>query len=711
MISVLLLLLGASIESYAVPAYPGNIKIIQKDGTPLTIRVYGDEFFGYTTTEDGYSIHDVDGIYYYSDILFDGSRSIVKIKANNPNKRTAEEKKLLANRQKASSNMYLGGVASLKRAEIMEEQAMSPKSGFPLKGEVKSVIILANFKDLAFKVPNANAEFTEMLNSPNYSKNNGVGSARDYFLDNSMGEFKPEFVVYGPVTLPESMEYYGAPGSGGRTDIRPTLMITDACKAAEDAGNDFSQFDFDGDGILDNVFVFYAGHNEAEGGGVNTIWPHKHVINSGATAGGKTIKTYSCTSEFRNATGTDMAGIGTFTHEFGHVLGLADIYDTNQAVDGFSNGLGNYNVMTGGNYNNEGKTPPYYNAFERYQLGWLKPEKIDQNRTYTVKNISENEAYIIPTSVTDEYLMVEFRNGQLNAERNWDKFIGDPSSSFSNKGIFITHIDKSNNDAAGMSAKSRWAVNGPNANSAHECARFIFSGMAAGSPAGGILNSPSEMVNYTRIPFPGEMKATQFNSKTSPAVAVDWNGKSIKIGIEQILINDNSATFVNYVGPVRLTAGSNNILVELLVSVFNPSIKWKESTATEYEIIENYKGEALRISNIKPNVEYDIVIEASNEEGGEIEVLRTHKIKTNPINAEIGFPTVVFDHFQDKKHSYFIPSINNYGGSLEDIKWTLNGEVKTIDYTTLLERGNYSLVCEVMIDGKPSKIYKNFKVK
>lgn len=80
--------------------------------------------------------------------------------------------------------------------------------------------------------------------------------------NNSSGQYQPEMVVYGPVTLPQNMAYYGAPSAAGANDSHPAEMIRDACQLLDDE-IDFREYDLDGDGYIDNVYLFYPGYSQA----------------------------------------------------------------------------------------------------------------------------------------------------------------------------------------------------------------------------------------------------------------------------------------------------------------------------------------------------------------------------------------------------------------------------------------------------------------
>ena len=103
------------------------------------------------------------------------------------------------------------------------------------------------------------------------------------------------------------MSYYGGNDSDGN-DKNPRQMVIDACTQAFNNGVDFAQYDTDNDGYVDNVFIYYAGYNEAEGASANTVWPHRWTLaNANTTFNGKIVYDYACTSELKGKSGTNMA--------------------------------------------------------------------------------------------------------------------------------------------------------------------------------------------------------------------------------------------------------------------------------------------------------------------------------------------------------------------------------------------------------------------
>ena len=412
-IFTLLILLFIQPTIKAVPAYPFPIKITQPDGSIITIRLRGDESFHYKSTLDGYPLIPNDkGILTYAQQDSNGYLVSTNVKASEINTRSAEEKKLIGGlktsitkRQTAVSTRFLAPAASSTSSGSVIQKA------YPLSGTPKSLVILVNFSDKSFVTSTPQTAFTNLLNQDGYSTNSGTGSANNYFKDNSMGVFNPQFDVVGPFTLPNNMAFYGAnTGGTAGNDTNPQQMVVDACTLAAASGVDFSKYDTDGNGVVDNVFIYYAGYNEAEGGLANSIWPHRYGIYpksmygingnypgtiASVTFNGKRVEGYACTSELRGNSGFNMCGIGTFCHEFGHVLGLDDMYVTDATIpDHYT--LSYWDIMDAGPYLNSGRTPPSYSAYERFYLNWMTPNELKTAQIVTLDTLTKsNKAYLI----------------------------------------------------------------------------------------------------------------------------------------------------------------------------------------------------------------------------------------------------------------------------------------------------------------------------
>ncbi|MEI6752256.1 MAG: M6 family metalloprotease domain-containing protein [Paludibacter sp.] len=446
---VILLSVHFNNELFCATAIPTPVVITQPDGSKLTIRLHGDEYYNFQTTIDGYLIMPDNKEFMTYAKIENGSVVRTNIRVSEMNERKVDEINLVKTLNKETDMTAFYIKNRLKRSKSTFQETNQMKV-YPLKGTPKSLVLLVNFSDVQFAESDSLTAFSNLLNQNGYSDNGGTGSARDYFHDASTGVFNPQFDVFGPVTLDNSMAYYGANDSYGN-DVNPRQMIIDACSKASAAGLDFSQYDTDNDGFVDNVFVYYAGYNEAEGGPKNSVWPHKWKLSNFNTKfNGKIIYNYACTSEFRGNTGNSMCGIGTFCHEFGHVLGLADYYSTSGTSH---HTLSSWNIMDIGLYLNQGRTPPTYCTYDRYFLKWLTPVQLTDTGTYSLDTLaSSNRAYLI-SQITNrtqytanstsypEYFTLENRQ-----QKGWDAYLP-------GHGMIVYHINYN---------ATAWANNGPN---------------------------------------------------------------------------------------------------------------------------------------------------------------------------------------------------------------------------------------------------------
>ena len=508
----LLALFSPYSPAYAVRAFPGAVTVTQADGTTLTIRIHGDENFHYTTTSDGYLITQRDGIYYYATVGAD--------KIENSGVRVGQPCAVRTRSVPVSLVLKARQSRAIKQHGKMMAR-IGLDTGFPTTGNIRSLVILAGFSDKNFSSSSAQADFDRLLNQEGYSENGATGSARDYYIQNSGGRFIPQFDVVGPVVLPNTVGYYGENGNYG-LDTRAEEMIIDACRLADEQyGVNFADYDLNNDGLVDNVFVFYAGVNEAEGGGDNTIWPHRSELTEVLVLDGKTVSVYACTSEINMAGWSpQMAGIGTFCHEFGHVLGWPDFYDTDGSENGETEGVWDWSLMCTGSYNNEGRTPPSLSAVERMLVGWCEPEELVYTGNYTLQDIqSSNKAYFIPTDTDGEYFILENRQNTSG----WDMYLG-------GHGLLIWHVDRSGRYVAGQGALDRWLFNSPNNVKSHQCCRIITA-------------RPGSTDGYQPyMPFPGQSGKTEFSSVSNPE-NVSWSGAHIDAELTNIREEDGVITF------------------------------------------------------------------------------------------------------------------------------------------------------------------------
>ena len=448
----------------ASPARRGIMQLAQPDGSTFQAIIQGDEFARIKTTIEGHAITQAeDGWWCYATYCNDGSiyNSGYKVGKDTPAMTLAQASDIPREaiaRNAAMRRMTSAGIAHF---------SSTPPTAFT---ERRGIVILAQFKDIKFK--HSKEDFQSLLMSTGYSRNGAIGSAREYFDSQFGGSINFSFDVSDIITLGAKREYYGGNDSKGN-DNRPEVMIADACRIAAENGIDFSAYDSDNDGKVDNIFVFFAGEDEAEGADESSIWSHAWYLFSGAgislELNGKMIDRYACSAEmtriYDSASGklleTRLSGIGTFCHEYSHTFGLPDLYDTNYDNKGdWAAGLwGATSLMDSGNQNNQGNNPPHFNAIEREILGISSPIIIEADGKYTISPIEEHgEIFRINSNRENEYYLLECRSNKVDS---WDEYIG-------GSGMLVYHIDKTS-----TYLDSWYLLNTVNANADHQCADLI----------------------------------------------------------------------------------------------------------------------------------------------------------------------------------------------------------------------------------------------
>ncbi|MCR5180104.1 MAG: M6 family metalloprotease domain-containing protein [Bacteroidaceae bacterium] len=396
---------------YAVPARRVSRVVRQADGTELTVYLQGDESFHYYTTADGTPFCEVAEGYWARD-----SRDVQTLHRQALERRTAGREQLAQRMRRAMQS---------RRAPLLADEVTTRRG----------LLILVNFADLSMINGDKSSElFNQMLNAIGNPYGGNYGSVREYFRYQSYNQFDIEFDVVGPVTLSGNMAYYGA--NEGGNDKRPGEMIKEACKLVDDQVN-FKNYDWDGDGQVENIYVVYAGYSEASGASANTVWPHQWDLASATGSNlildGTIVSTYACGSELSGTKGSTLDGIGTMCHEYSHCLGLPDFYATGSTP---TFGMSEWSIMDYGCYNDNGFCPAGYTSYERWFCGWLEPVELNEGCVVSeMKNIEENpEAYVIYNDKNKkEYYLLE--NHQ---KVGWDKTaVG--------HGMLILHVDYNQN--------------------------------------------------------------------------------------------------------------------------------------------------------------------------------------------------------------------------------------------------------------------------
>lgn len=486
--TALLMVIGVTLL-FASPAKPVLHQLFNPDGSSITAFLRGDERGHFFETTDGVMICKNEADFYtYAELNKEGVIIPSSVVASMPETRSQAENlyanKLLQSKlRQAFSTQLLESVAKWAPAANPGEI----KKEFPTKGQIKGLVILAEYQDIKFSENATKENYDQLMNQTGYSGDIAAGSVKDYFYAQSSGQLELDFDVVGPVTLSKKRAYYGSAAKTGRENV--SEMVEEAVKLAriEAPEIDFSGYDANNDGEVDFIYVIYAGYGESQGGPEESVWPQSSSLSylSWDLYDGLYLGKYACSCELKGNKDAVLDGIGTFCHEFSHILGLPDIYDPNYSGCA---GMGKWDVMDIGSYNNDSKTPAGYTAMDRYSLGWLTPVLLEGSKFVELPALSEsNQAlFLVSEKNPNEYFTFENRQ-----QIGWD-------AALPGHGLLISHIEYD---------KNKWAANIVNTNG-YERVRLVAAD-----------NRPAE--NTAGNLFPGSKNITAFTDDSNPAM--EWN--------------------------------------------------------------------------------------------------------------------------------------------------------------------------------------------
>lgn len=525
-----LVLFVSTLASWAVPAKRITMTVEQPDGTVLTLTQRGDEFFHYLMTEDGIIVKPNGKGYYYADIVGGNIKPSSHL-AHSLSLRTEQESRIV----KGLPSIQQFCDVALRREETAQRvraaRTVQKVAEVPSIGEVKVPILLVQYSDVKFSTDDPQATFEGHVNGDDYKAEGGYGSIKEYFEDQSEGKFTPRFDIIGPITLPNAMKHYGGNDDYGN-DKNARQMVLDACQRAD---ADFSQYDNNGDGYVDIVYIIYAGYGENANTDQleNTIWPHQWQLAEPLSLNGVKISKYACNNELEGYQGSTIDGIGTFCHEFSHCLGLPDFYPTDGS-SGF--GMESWSLMHYGNYSNNSRTPCGYTGYELDFLGWRDLVVIDEPMDVTLTPLNEGGcAYkIVNDANPNEYYVVE-----NHKKTKWDTYA--PA-----EGMLVLHVDY---------LESAWTNNLVNNYPEHQRMTVI--------PADNKLTKETQSGDT----YPGSTNNTELTMTSTPAAKVfegEYMGKditdiSIKNGVITFSFMKGALNVPTVKGPYDVTANGFSV--------------------------------------------------------------------------------------------------------------------------------------------------------
>ena len=415
-----------SLTTWAAKAESIPVQVRQADGSVITVILCGDEHINWYTTLDGVLlVQGTDNNYYIGKVEKSGNLIATKQLAHEAQSRSQAERNLIAKQDKEKFFAYVNKITEesenaydnspLTRGPIVDS-GYGGVPYFPHTGSPKALVILAEFQDTTFTIQDTKKVFTNYLmnedhfSDTRYGQNQNYKGVRGYFKDCSYGQFTPIFDVVGPIKLPKKHAIYGAGND------RMDLLLADACAAVDDLV-DFAKYDANNDGIVDLVYIIYAGHSaNYRNNKVSNIWPKSGTVTISDTFDGKSIRRYGVSNELNGSDKTSknnkkINGIGLFCHEFSHTLGLPDIYAYHtDAENQDDQGMEFWDLMDGGTGVRGGRVPASYLAWEREVMGWMNIDELKKDSSIeNLKSIDNGgKAYkIINPNNSNEYIVLQ----------------------------------------------------------------------------------------------------------------------------------------------------------------------------------------------------------------------------------------------------------------------------------------------------------------
>ena len=468
-----------------------------------------------------------------------------------------------------------------------------------------------------------------------------VELAEAYFNRQYGGQTTFQFELAPVTTLSREAAWYGA-NQADRRDVRLHEAVREAVDKQQTTFN-FSLYDNDSDGFVDNIFLITAGPGEQVSGSENDIWPQMALLSDNGgilQSGNKKIDRFTACPE---------GHLGIFCHEFGHVLGLKDLYDTDGASSGgLSPGLHGLSLMDEGCLRD---TPPDFTALELESLHLGRCDTLEQ-RHYDLPTLQKGRSYLKAlTEQKDEFFLFGNDNGRL----------------------YIYHVDRSDNPAGEatrygeeLTAAERWKLGAVNDNPDHPCALLVPADPSAVSPEG------------LSFPQPGVI---HFGSD-SPVPFRTWQGRASSLALTGIRTNADRSVSFDVIEPIRLTdltvfqdaAILSWELSGSLDKVQGIQVTWSDGEE-ESNLTLGAQAASCTLEKLRPRTSYSVNVKVLTADGTSFSVSDRFITK---IFREGTYPYIYLNNIQRNPDGTFqagtkIPLRVFNATDVQDVRWTLDG--------------------------------------
>ncbi|MCG8579986.1 MAG: M6 family metalloprotease domain-containing protein [Bacteroidales bacterium] len=513
------LMYGQSRFVIGSPVGTEPISYVNSEGVEITLFPGGDNIFHYTLTDEQLPCVKVGDSYYYA--MYKNGKAV------------ASKYEVGTNISHSFSNKIKRSYdAVLLHSEQLQNQLKSIQLAPSVQstGTINALLILIEYSDKTHTTPKTDIE--NLFNQPGTATQAGF---KEFFERASHGKLTVNVDVAGWYNCGQPYSNF----SESKGMYLTGNLVRKAVDAAENDGIDFSKYDNNNDGKADAVIIMHAGLGADHRGEEEYIWPHSwslsSTVNKAVTYDGVKVDHYVIACERRVYGGVNQpAGIGTFAHEYGHALGLPDMYDGT----GKSNGLGHWALMSAGSWLDGGYQPSNFCAWSRYELGWEEPEIINytDKGTYTLSsmNTEANQLVRINTKSDDQYFLLENRRAEKNDVRQ-------PAS-----GLAIYQI-----------SKNKLALErGINDNRDFPAIRLLEADF---DENGGLYNAKDRGVAGDL--FAGNDEALTIGATTSPSTNL-FSGNSSGVELSNLKLENDKRFSFTVEGPLPLVSWPKAVFIE-----------------------------------------------------------------------------------------------------------------------------------------------------